>query len=698
MIPVRSIFCTHLRIDQTASQLRSSDLRVALRTPATLASAFLVASTSIVSLRCPLGPWLVVFTLCMGASLAHNIKRISCAWLFLLVGATTTWIVLSSVERESVPWPAISTNADAWSYGAQASYLTNNSRGVDAGMSLLDQYGSHLQNSRFASACALAVTTYWTGSHQFYGHTIFYIVCLLILFFSSAYVALTLGTTRLQGVASAAAVLCFGWISNAIVVGNYDNLVFIAIFPVGIGLAIELFAESISRRTFVVHASVVTAALICTYPEGLVLSVVLISPLVINSFLRFRSIRDKFAPVLLAWIFSLVLASPYIAVLQIFLRQQFMAATPGFGPRPGEGYFGGLLSGNFLPALFSLGSEYPGASNCLIFDVIPVILLACIAWGGWRLRHNAWFPWMALPVTCILLWQCMVQKYSYGAYKTILCSTWWIYPAIVCGFSELFAWVRSRLYGGLAAVSLVALSVTQREIHQPYRIFPPDHNLAGISDLTMIPAITDGRPILVSVDSDFEQLWAISLLKSQPLILSEHRSYLSMPHVKAYLDRARKVPEDPNLFVLSSKSKPSSVWSNNRFSLSIENRPFISGVDSPNGVETLNGLPFIWVAATRPLILSIFAPAGGMFDLSVKEFLLGPGAPNTNIRNIEVTDVSGRHECVVGALTTAIPIQLTSGQNQVQIRSLTPASIHIYPNGDSRELLLGLRGYFLKPR
>jgi hypothetical protein len=245
---------------------------------------------------------------------------------------------------------------------------------------------------------------------------------------------------------------------------------------------------------------------------------------------------------------------------------------------------------------------------------------------------------------------------------------------------------------GLLAVAAAA----QRHSQQTHRIWPPDQQLSAFDDLASLRVVTQDQPVVVDVDSDFEQNWVVSFLKPVPLILARPRGYLAMPHVQSYLARTRFVPMQSEVFVLRSGPRLGAVWQNLRFALCRESVAHITTVENPNGLESLDGLPFLWIASSHPTVFSITAYRAGPYTLSAQGFLIGPSAPGEPRRVLEVSDVTGVHSVTVSAGDDSIPIALQVGVNRVVLRSRTLPVVRQFPNGDTRELLLGLKGYFLK--
>ena len=67
---------------------------------------------------------------------------------------------------------------------------------------------------------------------------------------------------------------------------------------------------------------------------------------------------------------------------------------------------------------------------------------------------------------------------------------------------------------------------------------------------------------------------------------------------------------EPAAFVLVNKPIEGAVWKNQRFSLlELGSQPILIGVQAPNGLEQVNGKPFVWLGnnATRFFIVSKIA-------------------------------------------------------------------------------------------
>jgi hypothetical protein len=667
--------------------------------PAVVLASFAVATVNLVSLRMPLEPWLPYLALGLAILVVLGMRRVSACRIWCACAFALGWIVLSIVSERTFPWPTVSSNPDAWSYGAVASYLTHHSRGTDSGMSLIDQYASHLSNSRFASPCLLSLAEYLVGEeHLFAAHSAFCVVCLATMFFSGGYLGSSLGLSRTSSLFLGGGLTLCGWTQDCIIVGNYDNLVFVAMLPSAVGLLLHFLAGSVRLVPFVAWGSLLAAGLICTYPEGLVMEAIIAVPLFVYALFVGLKEPRKFTGLVMVILFGIGLSASYLRIF-VGLIRSLMADVSGSGIRPGEGYFMGLLGKGFAPAIFGLGNEFPASSAALVCNALPLLALLLMVIGIRRLAlEKPWFPWIALTFAALLLHQMVVRHYSYGAYKVIICCNWWVFAAIIAGTEHLIRQPKRGKPVAVGIIILIGAAVCQRFNQWSHRIWRPYVNLDAVSALSDIRYVTQGKPILLDLDSDFELLWATAILRDEPLVILQLRSYLNMAHVQKYLARARPVDAGLQAFVLRSGHWPDAIWENARFSLLRRSDATVVGVDNPNGNEEVDGLPFVWIAHSRATIFRIDAVRSGQYDLVARNCLFGPSAVNLLNRVIEIRDAAGLHTVTITAASNWIPITLASGLNQVLVRSITPVTMSNLANGDTRELLIGLGGYFVRDK
>ncbi len=658
-----------------------------------------------VSLQLPLGQlihaiWIGVPLATIGVLWVRGRLSIDRAVLVLgLLGALTIWGVLVNVSGRLNPTGVISDYPDAWSYEAMADHLTYYPRGHSSnGIPLIDQYASRLQNTRFGSSALLALLHQVPGiGDTVRAHISFYIVCLAAHF--AAFIYFVRGLIQKWSIAIGAAMLATGggWMSHAISVGNYDNVLFVSLAPATFGLFLRLQGWALRPARFALFGAVLLAALVEAYPEGCTLAAVLALPLAVQVFVKISRDRRLVLTVAALGALALLFLSPYLPTLYKFAGQQISASTSrvGSGLRPGEKYFPGLLTMHFLPAAFALGGELPRSSLTPVSFLLPTAFCICIGVGAVTMRKTQpWFPWVACPLILLIGWQTQVVRYDYGCYKVLICAAWWIYPAIVIGF-----WRLVQIYGRrvkiapIVAIGLVAGITLEKWEDGVVRLSKKDGSLEPIRELTELNRVIGDTPLLLDIDNDFEFLWATRFLRPRPLAFVESRGYLAAPGVAHQIEKA---PPEQCRYVLISGQHVGALWKNSRFSLIPNVGARLGHVENANGTDFVGHEIFYWLS-TRETSINVIASKAGDYTLRAHWWLPGPSViKDRTERKIRVTDSVGTRDFVVE--TTApessrpgIPLRLKIGENRVSLQCLDPPTIYVQPNGDARELILGLQ-------
>lgn len=624
-------------------------------------------------------------------------------WIVLL-SILAAWFVLADVSGQLLPGIGIvSDRPDAWSYQTMADYFDHYRRGESmAGAPLLDQYASHLQNSRFGAAALLALLTQapgMGGNNVAFAQVAFYFICLVVHFFALAYFVRGLSVRWQVTLAAALLATVGGWLSNVITVGNYDNLLFVSLLPAWLGLATRFLDRNVTSWRFVLGGALILGALFNIYPEGFVLFGLLTLPLTWQLLRDCTRERCRIIPLVGLVGLSSVFVLPYGPIFVSFLKNQVGASAAGLAARPGIGNFPGLLNSHAFPAIFALGEEGPGSSFSIANLLLPTLLCVLIGVGAWTVsRRHRWFLWVAPILFLLALWQGVLLRYDYGLYKILVCSSWWIYSAVAIGLDRLTSgWREHSRCRALGPVSFIVLFVAIAWEKGEDRVIHSHYSLGPLIELTQIDNVI-GRevPILISLDNDFEYLWSTIFLRSHPLAIAEFRSYLGMPHIIPIL-KPRKAEECP--YMLVAGLRPGAVWHNERFSLIATEGALIASIENPNGLETVEQQPFFWMSGAETH-LTLLVTADGDYALRAHRFHPGPSAPESKSWRVEIDDATGRHTTVItfpGTEETppAIPIHLLRGRNRVALRCLERPTVFDQPNGDKRELLLGVQGPYL---
>lgn len=677
-----------------------------LLAPAILLSALVCLLAGAASLRIPLSGTLpfvdaVVF-LMIGAFLWRAGRESLKPAVFVLssVALIAAWCALADFSGR--PWASpsetISPHPDAWSYNAFANYLANNPRGRNSGMSTLDQYGAHLADTRFASPGLLVFLKAIPGLNDpARANWTFAMACFVAHFFSLLYFARGVIRGWYWPIITAFTATAGGWLGDALYSGNYDNLLFASLSPALIGVAMRVLSDPEEKQLWW-WGAIIAAATVYAYPEGWALLFFLLSPFLVILLGRARRNRSSLVAcgAIAAATFLLIL--PYLPMLVAFLVGQISIALQGAGIRPGAGSFSGLLDHRFLPSLFALGEEV-NPSYSVVNRILPAVIIVLIAVGVFSLsRKFRWYPWVGLVLIGLIVWQAAALEYDYGTYKVILCASWWTYTAMIAGLAVIVRQVGESVVSRVVPTGILfcAIGFEKFEDRRERPTLPPV-SMQPLREVQNIHAIIGDSPVLLDIDGEFDGLWSVYYLRNQPISLANRPSYLGMPHLASLLERAAEPRVEECKYVLvSGTAQRQSVWHNARFSLVREDQPRVVRIDNPNGLETVDGQRFIWLG-TRETAFRVVVAHDGDYELRANQIIAGPSGPETTKRDLRVGDGEGSHVVTVDSGTaTGIPLRLRAGENLVTMQGVdVPRRDTALSNRDPRELLLGLKGFYV---
>ena len=604
------------------------------------------------------------------------------------------WLALADSSGKWLPSAAdtVGLHPDSWSYQAFSDYLDHYSRGRSDGMPMVDEFGSHLQGTRFATPALLALlhdqpvladvpTTRLTFS----------LLCLVVHFFSMTALgrACVNGSDWLLPLCAAFLSTAEGWLGRILMAANNDNLIFVALAPALLALCCAAGDGGRAVRWRMTAAlALLFGAILYTYPEGMAL--------LGGQIVSRRAHAGRRLELVGGGLAGVALASPYLPTFGAFVRSQMnMGTTITLAQRPGEGFLPGLLLGpNRLAASFALGDEILPASTRLATNLLPLCLLALVIAGAWFLsRRQRWFAWVALPLIGLYLWQNVAKHYDYGTFKVLVMSGWWVALAISAGVF----WIAERLSLStagkivLAALLLSLVGVTKSVNRLRLPPVALAEQIKSLQELSSLHFVTGQAPVLLAVDGEFDYLWATYYLRGLPLGTWQQRGYLAMPHVTPYLLRGVLPPPETCPFQLVSGARSGALWQNARFSLVRTTPLFLANLQNPaNGLEMIDGQRFLWVG-TQPATFHVVSRTAGHYLLSALRINFGPSMAGRMAAHVAVQDADGTHEVEVAAGASAIPIALAAGDTAVALRCLDVPEPGPH-NGDPRELMLGFLG------
>lgn len=115
--------------------------------------------------------------------------------------------------------------------------------------------------------------------------------------------------------------------------------------------------------------------------------------------------------------------------------------------------------------------------------------------------------------------------------------------------------------------------------------------------------------------------------------------------------------------------------------------PIITDIINPNGLESYNGVPFMWLGVSETTVL-VESPEIGDVDLE-GVFSPGPSIADHGERHLKIAapaDFSEIAAVVQGRYAFRIPLR--KGMNQIRLLCFDPVSVPTQPSGDTRTLLV----------
>ena len=157
------------------------------------------------------------------------------------------------------------------------------------------------------------------------------------------------------------------------------------------------------------------------------------------------------------------------------------------------------------------------------------------------------------------------------------------------------------------------------------------------------------------------------------------------------MQRAKSVSE-PAAFVLVNKCIEGAVWQNHRFSLlELGSQPLIISVQAPNGLEHVNGRPFVWLgnSATRFFIVSRIAKTT---TFSAEGCLTDPSRSEDGDRQIRIS-IGGNVWQGDASGTLSLQVPLKPGLNIMDVTCQDSSMVSEQANSDTEARPLGLWDY-----
>ncbi|MCX5908570.1 MAG: hypothetical protein NTY64_15690 [Deltaproteobacteria bacterium] len=444
---------------------------------------------------------------------------------------------------------------DGWSYMAYGQYLWEYPRGTEGGLAPLYQYAAHLNKTRFIASAFLAFFSPLVGTPgdtQMTGG-LFWAWALFIFASTSLFFAQAMGYRRWALFLYATFCVFSGWILRLLWANNFDNALALPFLPAFAG--VFHLADSREWRLSLLLA-LFSSAILYSYPE--------MAPFVLGgAFLcflqRFWLEKHKLAWALIlgsSVLLTAALIAPFFENFLSFLHGQAKISVMSQGVRPGEGYFPELLvSWNQLYAFWGFDSGSPPGEALHFILAFILFLFAGLGirtlWKDreWGLLATIIFLFMG-SLLMVFLW-----RYSYGAYKFFLLNWWGMNLAVIAGLHWVSIRSRNkRLWTGISIFIFLTILVHGVNV-SPFAKEKRDNSIFQFKQVEKVKKIAQGQPILVGVEEDLTNEWAVYFLRDYPIHLAAYRVYMAQDHVIPYMKRARGVDLLAIRYVLTDEKK-----------------------------------------------------------------------------------------------------------------------------------------------
>lgn len=613
----------------------------------------------------------------------------------VLGGLAATLIILGAVVV--VLWGSlikgefVSVFPDPWSYSSFASYLRDPLLPAGNGSQLIATFASALMGTRYATAGLLALLSGITGTDTCRSASLFAVMVLAQTGFGTVLLSRALGARTIVSFLAGVFAVTLGWIPEILKIGNWDQFLFLSLSSFVL-FRIRLLTFPTSRNSGVFGLGLCMAAALFAYPEGTAISGVIYLPMVVWRLMRGKALLGKTRKLALASGVTILFSIVYLPTFVSFLRHQIAAGSTVL---LAKGALGGLLSANWLPAIYCLGAQLPSKALYPLakLELAVVVLflgLTLVALKIWWKRRDGillTFPFFL----AVALWQAFLVRYDYGLYKVL--TMYWpvMVAAIFVGISRISGafGLLARPVAVLAFGGLMIAAVTVEVQNFRYAPWRKERKIQPFVELRKLKEISRDTPIRVQTESWFNQMWAVFFLQGYNI---------EVPNPLLYLKASANEPEkgttnlNKAVFVLVDKKEPRAIWHNKIFYLLNRSNPVeLLGVDAPNSVETVEGEDFLWLD-NQFAVLTISSDADRRAFLVIPECWPGNSRPEDKKRTL-ILETRDETLEIPAEGNLKIPLTLRQGNNFVRLACKEHATTDKLPSGDTRTLLLGLKGF-----
>lgn len=495
------------------------------------------------------------------------------------------------------------------------------------------------------------------------------------------------------------------WTLNTLWANNYDNLLALAILPALAGLLLQ---TDPGRKSDALAAGLFLAFSVYAYFELSALCFVAAACLALGRAMADRRFKAWFGFVATSLLACLVLLLPAAGDIADMLAVQTAAVTAPGAPRPGDGYYPGLLSLPLLgPTLLGLVAPLQPLPPAARTPTAIAAGLALLAMGTLALRGAAQavqgrtrgLVLFAAVLAAVLAVVLLVFRYEYAASKIINLG-WWLF----CFFVVVGAWAPAqRLWVIAAACCIGATGLYGYALHRAHAADNAlaRHDYGEFAKLEQIP-VGDASGFILVTGADKDRPWIAYFLRKRRLLLFGWENQLFSSHFtrrndqKADFDKTSAVLCDtPGL--LGPAVEP--LWQSGSLVLYPFGHPrlLLDKVVNRNGEEHWGGGPWHWLGQ-GDTVLDVYADYVGEARLTAS---LKPGpavigqAPASVAVTVPETGFCADAAMDATGMTVVVPV--VPGKNRVQLSPRAQTDPARQPPGDPRPLLFGMSRIRLQP-
>jgi hypothetical protein len=582
---------------------------------------------------------------------------------------------------------------DGWNYVVYAQYLLDHSSGAGHGSPLYLQFdASGMSGTRFGSAALIALLSRAiTAPDAFGGMGLFLALTLATYGSGCASLGSALWGDDWRAPALSAIAGCSGLVLGLLQVNNFDTLLLLALSPALLALVVVANANDTATAAC---CGLVAGAMACVQAELAPLAYLPAAFVVIAKIYAVRSLRSWVRWLAIAMASLLAASAAWLPQALATTLQLIHSLGDSAAPLPGNGYFGAFHGvACWLPSTWGFYNPQELCSGPAPFAIAgSVCLTACVGFGIARSLHRRDMKPLLIGFLVLMvlsLYAIAAKHYAYAAFKLLVLAA-----PITALLLTHAAFAAGRKMAPIATTMLLALlaaPVVARTVAFDQLVRTKD-----ISTFRYIAGAVADQPIKYLVRSDEAFLWGLLFLRSatfdrsiydHPFFRAAKQSRPDHENARATLavtDSAMDLACRGD--ILRSQNAVYRVWA----MLNPDNDiPMITGVDSPNGTDIVDGQPAAWLGGDNvetTVQISARAPATVVF---AARFTPGPSIPASLPRTLEIGGPNTRVRARLDeAALVTLPLSLKPGTTDLHLRVIEKAMIAKQPNGDTRPLVV----------